>query len=618
MGSIPVARSINPDDSVATYTANDLALFYLYVSMVSRELYTLPMPTLPPPNENNLWYLDRNTDSVIVFVHGILSDSGSCWLDEKRGVSWPELIINDKSFDEYSIFLGGYYTAVDAGPYDVAASANELFNALKRNIDGSPSVLSRKKIMFVWHSTGGIFVRYMLDSMFPHFVKSIVGLVLIASPSYGSKWATRLGLLTRFYKNKLGIQLEWGNWSLEDIDDRFKRLQVEERIPGLVGHEAYENHFIIHRRFWFPLRLLVPKESAGRYFGPPELLRNTNHFTTVKPHKRKHPSYEMLGDFLTEVKKKEAELLSKIIGNQRSAIVEASSPPEIVQPVLTPVAASQETGQARAPINVNGMLAAEERQELRKKRRTVGKALVVFAVCFSCGYLFGKIYSFDYTDPREANYYLRARAEWRQLDAKHGELSVRAGTRVYKFTTGDARPTYVNVPPSQLDSNLVERIQRKLDDHDRAAAFILPALAAGGGTTVTVLNRGARITETEAKIVLLVGAVTGGSVGFVLGSMDKGNVDTPIFQDELGNDTQLWAEYERIYRQVCHGISAKQQAETNLRVLKELHEKNADDLTKLEADLNREEQQYGFFMRHFMDTHQEMKQCLRQSDDTTR
>jgi hypothetical protein len=106
--------------------------------------------------------------------------------------------------------------------------------------------------------------------------------------------------LTSLYGHSIGEQLTAGHWTLTEIDAQFKNLVNERRIPNLVGVEAYENHFIFHRK-WLPDRsVVVPKESAGRYFDAPKLLPGTNHFTSVKPTSRKHPTYELLADFFEQ------------------------------------------------------------------------------------------------------------------------------------------------------------------------------------------------------------------------------------------------------------------------------------------------------------------------------
>jgi tetratricopeptide (TPR) repeat protein len=274
-----------------------------FVSPPQREL------TLPSPGDNNLWFEERGTDAALVFVHGIFSDSRNCWLREsKLPVFWPDLVARDRRFDSYSLFLGGYYTALDAGPFKVQHCADQLYRALARpESPGVRSVLERKTLVFVCHSTGGIIVRYMLESRSTDFKDKIVGLVLIASPSFGSGWATKLSLLSEFYNAQLARQLEWGNNSLDDLDERFHRLIKERRIPHLLGIEAYENHFIFHRKFVPDRLVVVDKNSAGRYFAPAHLLAQTDHFTCVKPDSERHPAHELLVDFCSELERYQQE-----------------------------------------------------------------------------------------------------------------------------------------------------------------------------------------------------------------------------------------------------------------------------------------------------------------------
>ena len=257
---------------------------------------------LPAPGVNNFWYLNRETQSVIVFVHGILSDSRGCWSyvnkrDPSKNMYWPALIESDLRLADASIYMGGHYTAVDAGPYEIRNCADELFRAMNRIEEhGTAPVMSNERIFFVCHSTGGIVVRYLLDYYVEHFRSKTVGLLLIASPSYGSQWADKLSLISRFYNQHLGIQLKWGNWSLRDLDARFKDLVNNREIPNFIGVEAYENRFIFHRK-WLPDRtVVVTEESAGRYFGAPVLLRGADHFGSVKPPDTRHPAHELLVD----------------------------------------------------------------------------------------------------------------------------------------------------------------------------------------------------------------------------------------------------------------------------------------------------------------------------------
>jgi pimeloyl-ACP methyl ester carboxylesterase len=271
-------------------------------------------PRLPDPGTNNLWYQDRGTDAALVFVHGILSDSRSCWLRAGPRVYWPDLVSRDCRFDRYSLYLGGYYTAIDAGAFKIQHCADELHRALARpDRPSASSVLDRATLVFVCHSTGGIVIRYLLESRASEFTEKTVGLVLIASPSFGSAWATKLSWLSDFYNAQLAGQLEWGNSSLDDLDERFHRLIKERRIPHLLGVEAYENHFVFHRKLLPDRLVVVDKNSAGRYFAPPHLLAKTDHFTCAKPDSERHPAHELLVDFCSELERYQRNQLGAIV-----------------------------------------------------------------------------------------------------------------------------------------------------------------------------------------------------------------------------------------------------------------------------------------------------------------
>ncbi len=268
------------------------------------------------PQSNNLWYDTRNPDSVLVFVHGVLSDSCGCWYheptDQRPGVYWPDLVKKDRRFEDYSIYLGGYHTAIDSGPYEVSDCAEELFQALgRRDEDNNTPVLDRKTIVFVCHSMGGVVVRYMLTMRTQKFEAKKIGLALIASPSFGSAWADRMDLLVKYFDHVQGKQLQWGSWSLKDLDDRFQTLLSEKQIPQLIGKEACENHFVLRAKWLPPAKALVSRESAGRYFGRVRMLPGTDHFTCVKPNRRDHPAYLFLHDLCAEVEREQASPVTK-------------------------------------------------------------------------------------------------------------------------------------------------------------------------------------------------------------------------------------------------------------------------------------------------------------------
>ena len=219
-------------------------------------------------------------DATLVFVHGVLSDNQAAWLYKDRtnpakSCYWPELIRSDKSrFKDISIFLGGYYTGVNFGEAGIRDCANELLNALLVDYENQPPVADWPKITFVCHSLGGIVTRYMLERQCNRFANKEIGLVLIASPSYGSGYANTLDWVLTQYKNKVGKELQWGSTILDELEDRFKDV-VHVKMKGkLHGVEFYEHHVPYHGRFPRLAKIVYPflpnpivsKTSAGRYF----------------------------------------------------------------------------------------------------------------------------------------------------------------------------------------------------------------------------------------------------------------------------------------------------------------------------------------------------------------
>ena len=257
-------------------------------------------PNRPAAGINNLWYVTRSKNAVIVFVHGILSDSRDAWAyegDNGSIVYWPELLRTDSKFDDYSIYLGGFHTAVDSRNYGMRDAANQLFASLSFSEGNEKSILDHSKIIFVTHSTGGIVVRHMLVRKKPEFRKKKIGLLLIASPSLGSEYANLITDVLDIAEHQMGKELQQDNGVLVDLDKDFFNMVSNRELPGLTGREAFEHHFVLGGVLKF-LRQIVPVDSAVRYFAEPIQLPQTNHFTAVKPHDLSHPAYVLLSNFV--------------------------------------------------------------------------------------------------------------------------------------------------------------------------------------------------------------------------------------------------------------------------------------------------------------------------------
>jgi len=79
------------------------------------------------PDRNNIWHEFRDTDGVLVFVHGFSDSSRNCWFSDTSKSYWPDRVASTEEFAGFSIFLAGYETSkVLAGDYGIPDCADAL------------------------------------------------------------------------------------------------------------------------------------------------------------------------------------------------------------------------------------------------------------------------------------------------------------------------------------------------------------------------------------------------------------------------------------------------------------------------------------------------------------
>lgn len=258
---------------------------------------------LPKAEQNNFWYAQNEKSPIVfVFIHGIFSNSRSCWLYEPADKNpagaayWPQLLVTDPALQQPSIYLAGFYTQLDSGKYDMVQAAQELIDALKadRVLEG------RSQVIFVGHSTGGIMARYLLTHHSEQFVDKKIGLLLMASPSMGSKLANLGSIPARFLDQQLGRQLEWNSPFLVQLDRDFRALLHDKKTLQIEGREVLEHKFVIKSMF-LPSRTVVVEEASGsRYFGPARIIPESDHHSVVKPKNAQDAVHKILVAFYEE------------------------------------------------------------------------------------------------------------------------------------------------------------------------------------------------------------------------------------------------------------------------------------------------------------------------------
>lgn len=241
--------------------------------------------------QNNTWINSTTSRCVVVFVHGILSDSNA-WRNKKAGTYWPAMLSEDPQFEDASVFVGGYTAGLGAGLYDVYAAANDVLANLRSPAE-TPSPLDKDAILFVCHSQGGIVVRQMLTTHFEEFATKKIGMILCGSPSWGSHYATFLAPITLLLRFRQATALRWGASTLRNLDRDFLNMMEAKRIPKLVGLCLVETR---GRFLGIPFPKIVSEVSATRYFSW-QPVAHTTHGSLVKPSSRTHGSYVHTRDF---------------------------------------------------------------------------------------------------------------------------------------------------------------------------------------------------------------------------------------------------------------------------------------------------------------------------------
>lgn len=258
------------------------------------------------------WYEFNDSSTVVIFVHGLFSDSKKCWTS-KCGVFWPDLLLKDVRFNRPSVFLAEFYTTPGSNDYGIRDCADEVFQLLFREDPERKKPPAHKdNIVFVAHSTGGIVARYLVEAYKDKFIGKKIGFCLYASPSYGSKWSSFFGAIARLFNNKLAQELNWGSPILKDLDARFLKLLSTSSLC-ISGIEAYENRAPFGLPF-FNTRV-VEENSAKRYFGNGVLIPGSDHASIVKPTTIDSRSHQVLLDFVVSENLLGTQDVPSIVGN---------------------------------------------------------------------------------------------------------------------------------------------------------------------------------------------------------------------------------------------------------------------------------------------------------------
>jgi pSer/pThr/pTyr-binding forkhead associated (FHA) protein len=244
------------------------------------------------------WIRKPQGDAAVIFVHGILSSSQTCW--STADVYWPDLLTKEPALSAVGVYAFSYRADAFSGNYSIG----DAVESMKLHLD-LDHLLQLKKLVFVCHSMGGILARQFLVTRQAAVreAKIRIGLFLIASPSLGSDYANWLRAIAKAAGNSQAQTLRFDddNTWLNDLDRNFINLK-ESKLLEIEGRELVEDEFIALP--WLVRRQVVRQFSAARYFGESAKIPHSNHFTIATPSGPDSLQHRILvrfiGDFLKE------------------------------------------------------------------------------------------------------------------------------------------------------------------------------------------------------------------------------------------------------------------------------------------------------------------------------
>lgn len=241
------------------------------------------------------WMHQSASKTVVVFIHGIFSDSARCWWNKRTDTYWPEIVRDDPGCEDPAIFLGGYDAGFGSEKFVVRDAAGHLFRSM---IVGTPtpSPLDKDRILFICHSQGGIVGRQLLCTHRAAFVGKKVGFVLCASPSWGSRYAWYFRPLLWILNNMQAVEMTPDHPVLVNLDRDFKELMADPKRPDISGICIPETRGPL----WpLPFSRVVWTDSATREF-PWQRVPRATHGGVVKPASLESPTHVAMRGFAHE------------------------------------------------------------------------------------------------------------------------------------------------------------------------------------------------------------------------------------------------------------------------------------------------------------------------------
>ncbi len=142
-----------------------------------------PAPHVLKPS---LFVRNAGHEKLVVFIHGVLGDGDSTWRNAETGAYWPEMIRQDREFQDFDIYVVNYESTLVARASTIEEIAQRELQRLRDR-----KVFARyRQIYFITHSMGGLVAkRILIDLNRPPEVENlrrVRAVLYISTPAQGA------------------------------------------------------------------------------------------------------------------------------------------------------------------------------------------------------------------------------------------------------------------------------------------------------------------------------------------------------------------------------------------------------------------------------------------------
>jgi pimeloyl-ACP methyl ester carboxylesterase len=254
----------------------------------------------PECNDANAGYVQPfvdNSDTVLIFVHGLSGDPSATW---RHGATpqtaWPCLLKNDRQFAKANLFLYGY-------PSGLVGEQPSMVQVAERMLEDLDRVMrAHQQVVFVVHSLGGLVTSQMLmkaaSVMSGRELHRRTKLVMFYGSPGGGSAAAQLATVV-----KPAVQVQEladlslldavvTRWNEADISKKGRCFAETRPMGGMFarGLDAVRTWF-----FGQQPALIVSADSAFALCGKRgRTIADADHSEIVKPTRSQHESYKAL------------------------------------------------------------------------------------------------------------------------------------------------------------------------------------------------------------------------------------------------------------------------------------------------------------------------------------